>query len=59
MAGAGTQLRGPAQPHAPAPAPEPEPEPPRGVKEAGRRVRCAAFYLMWCCLYGGCDPSAY
>lgn len=39
MAGAGTQLRGPARPHAPAL------EPPRGVKEAGRRVRCAAFYL--------------
>lgn len=49
MAGAGTQLRAPA----------PAPEPPREVKEAGRRVRCAAFYLMWYCLYGGCDPSAY
>lgn len=53
MAGAGTQLRAPGQPHAPAP------EPPRGVKEAGRQVRCAAFYLMWYCLYAGCDPSAY
>lgn len=41
-----------AQPHAPAQVP------PQGVKEAGRQVKCAAFYLRCYCLYGGCGPSA-
>ena len=54
VAGAGARRRagGPARPRAPAP------EPPQGVKEAGRRVKCAAFYLRCYCLYGGCGPSA-
>lgn len=36
----------------------PVPEPPRGVKEAGKQVKCAAFYLKCYCLYEGCGPSA-
>lgn len=53
-AGAGAQLRagGPDRPHAPAQVP------PQGVKEAGRQVKCAAFYLRCYCLYAGCGPSA-
>lgn len=36
----------------------PAPELPQGVKEAGRQVKCAAFYLRCYCLYAGCGPSA-
>lgn len=46
------ELEAGVQPHAPAP------EPPQGVKEVGRQVKCAAFYLRCYCLYVGCGPSA-
>lgn len=54
VAGAGAQLRAerPAQPR------DLALEPPQGVKEAGRQVKCAAFYLRCYFLYGGCSPSA-
>lgn len=42
----------PAQPRGPAP------ESPRGVKEAGRQVTCAVFYLRCYCLYGGRGQGA-
>lgn len=56
-AGARPRAGGPAQARARA-HPGPAPGPPQGVKEAGRRVKCAAFYLRCYCLYGGCGPSA-
>lgn len=50
-AGAPVRVGGPVRPRAPAL------KPPQGVKEAGRQVKCAAFYLRCYCLYGECGPS--
>lgn len=58
VAVAGARLRAGIPAQARRRAPEPALKPPQVVKEVGKQVRCAAFYLRCYCLYGGCGPSA-